>query len=87
MIVKDNYTFIKSPNKLKKYRVFLKNGKHIDFGAIHPDGSPYEQYYDKLKLFKDYNHYDEKRRDRYYQRHKKDYGIDTADWFSKKYLW
>jgi len=57
-------------NKLKKYDVYDKNYKYItSFGAIRPNGIPYEQYYDKLGYYKDYNHNDKQRRDRYRKRH------------------
>ncbi|MCB9097713.1 MAG: hypothetical protein H6630_08900 [Arcobacter sp.] len=87
MIQKDDYNFKKSSNKLKKYDAY-KNGKKIaSFGAIRKDGKPYEQFFDKIGLYSDYNHNSEKRKNAYFARHKKTYPKESADWFSKKYLW
>lgn len=76
--------FIKSPLKYKKYRVFLEDGSHVDFGD-----NRYQQYKDRtpLKLYSNLDHLDKVRRDRYYARHNKNYPKYSADWFSKKYLW
>lgn len=90
---KTSFIIEKSPLKTKKYRAYLKtepNGKHIDFGAIKTDGTPYYQYRDNtpLKLYKDFNHNDKARRDRYIQRHKNDIvkGFN-AGYLSKIFLW
>ncbi len=82
-----SYTFKKSKKKLKKYSAY-KNGKFItNFGAIKPNGVPYQQYFDKIGLYQKYNHNSSKRRALYRLRHNKDYGKESADWFSKKFLW
>jgi len=81
------YTFKISKNKTKKYDVF-KNGKYlVSFGGIKPDGTPYQQYYDKIGKYSKYNHLDEKRKDRYYKRHGKDSRFESAKYFSHAYLW
>jgi hypothetical protein len=75
--------FSVSPIKFKKYRAYLSDGSHIDFGD-----KRYQHYKDKaLGFYSDLDHNDEDRRRRYYQRHKKNYPKYSADWFSKKYLW
>jgi hypothetical protein len=88
MVYLDGYEFFKSQKKNKKYDVF-KNGRFLaSFGAIKNNGIPYEHYYDKIKLFSAYNHYDELRRMNYAKRHKKDLGKkESAGWFAYNYLW
>ena len=76
-----------SPLKAKKYRVWLRDGDRlfkVDFGA-----KGYQQYRDQtpLKAYAADDHNDLARRERYYQRHRKDYPMYSADYFSKKYLW
>lgn len=76
-----------SPNKSKKYRVWIRDGGRlytVDFGA-----RGYQQYRDTtpLKAFSADDHNDFKRRERYYLRHKIDYPPYTPDWLSKRYLW
>lgn len=63
--------FTRSPIEYKKYRAYLKNTKtkkerHIDFGD-----NRYQQYKDRtpLKLYKSGNHFDIRRRQRYFTRH------------------
>ena len=88
--------FIKSPNKLKKYRVVVNN-KTIDFGS-----SLYQHYKDLIpkdqggQLWTHKDHNDPKRRDNYRKRHRgllrKDgkhaYKIKyTPAWFSYNFLW
>lgn len=88
MIEKDNYIFKRSTSKLKKYDVYNSQGKKIcSFGAIKPNGTPYEQFKDKIGLYSSYDHNDNKRRVNYYKRHNKTYNKESADWFSKNYLW
>ena len=85
----------KSTRKSKKYMIDLvdhKTGKKIKvihFGAIRPNGIPYEQFKDAtgLGLYSKYNTLDKKQRARYYKRHNKSYGRYSADALSKKYLW
>lgn len=78
-----------SHNKKKKYDAVFDDGHIVSFGAIRPDGTPYEQYKDStpLKKFSKYDHYDLKRRELYYKRHKINYPKFSADWFSKTFLW
>lgn len=85
----------KSTRKNKKYMIDLidhktdKKIRSIHFGAIRPNGIPYEQYKDTtgLGLYKKYNTLDKKQRTRYWKRHNKSYGRYSADALSKKYLW
>jgi hypothetical protein len=71
-----NYNIIKSKNKNKKYDVYYDGpggtfGKKLfSFGA-----SGYEHYYDRLGLYSNLNHLDKKRRELYYKRHNKNYGL------------
>ena len=83
----------KSDKKLKKYKAKLKNdpdGKTVYFGAIKENGIPYAQFKDRtpLKLFKEYDHNDEARKDRYIKRHQKDIkeGFNPG-WLSYIFLW
>lgn len=73
-----------SPRQNKKYRVYLSNGKHVDFGH-----RGYQHYKDStpLKLYSHLDHGDAERRRRYYARHNKDYPQYSADWMSKRFLW
>lgn len=87
-VILDGYIFKKSKNKLKKYDVFNLEGKKIvSFGAIKKNGDPYEQYHDKIGLYKKYDHKDKERRERYYKRHGKAVNKKSAKYFSHKYLW
>ncbi|KAL7679688.1 hypothetical protein Plhal304r1_c075g0162551 [Plasmopara halstedii] len=58
--------------------------RKVDFGA-----RGYAQYRDQtpLKAFSHLDHNDEKRRHRYYLRHKVDFSSFSADFLSKRYLW
>ena len=70
----------KSPLKNKKLRVVI-NGKKIDFGAIRPNGTPYEDFT---------THHDEERKQRYLQRHRKkeDWNnLYSAGFWAKNILW
>jgi hypothetical protein len=87
-----NYDFVApSKKKLKKYDVYSsKTGEYItSFGAIHPDSQPYEQYFDKISYYKDYDHGDKERRRLYRLRHNKDNIKDKTSpaYFSWFYLW
>ena len=88
MVNVDGYEFIKSRRKNKKYDVY-KNDKYlVSFGAIRTNGIPYEQYYDKIGLYKRYNHLDKTRQLNYMKRHFKDINKrETAGWFAYHYLW
>lgn len=87
-----NWVFVApSKRKLKKYDVYSsKTGEYItSFGAIHPLGQPYEQYFDKISFYKDYNHENKERRKLYRLRHKNDKLSDktSAGFFSWFFLW
>ena len=81
------YTFKKSTNSKKKYDAFLDGKKVASFGAIKADGTPYEQFKDKIGLYSKYDHNDQNRKILYHKRHKMNYPEPSPDWFSKKYLW
>lgn len=68
----------------KKYAVLLSTGKWVHFGS-----SNHDQYKDTtpLKLYSNRDHLDEKRKELYYKRHKKNYEPYSADWLSKRFLW
>ena len=85
------YVFQKSTRKNKKYMV------NYDHKWIHFGDTRYDQYEDKaLSLYKDQNHYDEKRRVSYLKRAK---GIKdkngkltylnktSPNYYSVRYLW
>jgi hypothetical protein len=84
-----SYKFRVSNRKDKKYDALLDDGRIVSFGAIKRDGEPYDQFKDStpLRVYHDFDHNDPKRRERYYKRHKINYPMYSADWFSKKYLW
>ncbi len=91
---KDFYVveILPSDNPLKKYIAIVTNDKKyymIYFGAIKPNGKPYEQFEDRtpLNLFKKYNHYDIERRLNYLKRHRPDYSYINANTLSAIYLW
>jgi hypothetical protein len=64
--------------------------KRVHFGAIRPDGTPYEQFRDStpLRHFARWDHGDDARRQRYAVRHRRDIvpGF-TAGWLSWLFLW
>jgi len=68
----------------KKYKVYFKNGRIISFGS-----KSYQQYKDTtpLQLYKNLNHLDKERKERYYQRHNKNYKLISPDTLSKVFLW
>lgn len=87
-------SFHKSDNPLKKYYVIIENNQgeqhKIYFGAIKPDGTPYQQYKDltPLGLYKQYDHNDRKRMLRYVKRHEPfDLDYITPNTLSLIYLW
>ena len=89
----DNWLFIAPSYKpFKKYDVYNnRTGDYItSFGALKKNKEPYEQYNDnRIGYYKQYNHYDLKRRQRYRNRHKKDpYNVvGTPAFFSWYFLW
>jgi hypothetical protein len=76
------YKIIVWKNPLKKYDVYYKDKKLFSYGA-----RGYMHYYDKIGHYKEYNHLDTKRRELYYKRHNKKYGLISPDWFAKMFLW
>lgn len=86
----DNYIFeAPSIKKYKKYDVYdLDTYEYLfSFGQIKKDGTPYEQYSDKIGYYKKYDHHDRVRMNNYYKRHPKNYDFETPDTFSKLFLW
>jgi len=75
------YKPVKSTRKNKKY--MIKTNK----GIVHFGDNRYNQFKDKIGLYSDLDHNDEKRRDLYYKRHGKSAKKDSAKYFSHKYLW
>lgn len=79
--------------KKHKYIAILENiktkqKKQVPFGGKYPDGTPYEQFEDKIGHYKDYDHKDLKRRHNYLKRHEKDGDFKFSSfWFSKHFLW
>lgn len=79
--------------KKHKYLAILENKKtkeklRVPFGGKHPDGTPYEQYHDKIGHYSEYDHNDPKRRDAWLKRHKANISYKySSAWWSWKYLW
>ena len=81
-IKKDGFIFKMSKRKNKKYSVY-KDGKYItSFGD-----NRYQQFKDKIGLYKHKDHNDKERRKRYYLRFGKETTKYTPKWFSHRYLW
>ena len=82
-VIKDGLFFIRSPRRNRKYRVYIDDKLYFDFGDTR-----YMHYRDDVSdIYKNLNHYDIERRERYYKRHPVDYSFPSPDWFSKYYLW
>lgn len=84
MVFLDGYEFRKSTRKNKKYDAY-RDGKYLtSFGD-----NRYEHYHDKIGLWSELDHGDEKRRDAYRSRHQGDRLDDdtSAGFFSWNYLW
>lgn len=82
----DNYIFVAPAiRKNKKYSAYTLDGNYItSFGALN-----YQHYKDRIGYYKDYNHNDIIRRDRYRKRHIHD-NLDnpySAGFLSWKFLW
>ena len=77
------YKPVKSTRKNKKYMVLTKSG------VIHFGDKRYEQFKDKLGVYKHLDHNDPKRKKAYYDRHKqKDTkNKESAKYWSHKILW
>jgi hypothetical protein len=91
IIQKDGFVFmVPSKKKLKKYDVYHDGVYLTSFGAIRPNGQPYEQYEDKISdYYSEYNHYDDRRRANYRKRHKHTNinSIFSPAYWSWHYLW
>ena len=74
--------FYISKAKNKKYAAVIDGKKTINFGD-----KRYEQYNDKLGVYKKLNHNDEKRKKAYYSRHGETNDIFSAKFYSNKFLW
>ena len=85
----DNYIFVAPSKKNKKYDAYdAKTGKYItSFGGLYKDGTPYEQFFDKIGYYSEYNHLDDKRRENYYRRHGNVGKKNSAKYFSSYFLW
>ena len=87
--------FALSSRQDKKYMVISPKGKVIHFGGIKQDGTPYEQYEDKLGKYSKYDHKDKSRREAYKKRHSKIFvdgkpaykNKESASYYSWNYLW
>ena len=77
----ENYPIYLSTRKNKKYMARV-NDRWIHFGD-----KRYEHYHDKMAYYKNLDHLDKRRRLLYHLRHKHDYPMGSADWFSKMVLW
>jgi len=77
------YKPVKSNRKNKKYMVLTKSG------VIHFGDKRYEQFKDKIGVYKDLDHNDPKRRELYYKRHgdRNTKDKESAKYWSHKILW
>lgn len=84
----EGYTFV-APSKRqgKKYDVYKKDKYITSFGGLYPDGSPYEQFKDRIGYYSSYDHNDLQRRKLYYQRHGKSADYESPRYFSHRFLW
>ncbi len=82
---KQLYKPFKSKAKNKKYSVYVK--KDGKTRLIHFGDSRYEQFKDKIGEYKNLDHGDKKRRDKYYARHGKTDDKNSAKYWSHKILW
>jgi len=87
----DGYIFKAQSKKRNnaKYDVFDESTKKYitSFGGLYPDGTPYDQFEDKIGHYSKYDHKDYMRRKAYYLRHGRDADYESAKWFSHQYLW
>ena len=80
---------MKSSRKEKKYMVYVKYPNKRGFKLIHFGARGMAQYKDNtpLKLYKNKDHLDKKRKVNYYKRHGKTTNKSSPKWWSNKYLW
>ena len=82
---KELYKPFKSKAKHKKYSVYvMKNGKKT---LIHFGDNRYEQFKDKIGIYKHLDHNDPKRKKSYYARHGQTSDKNSAKYWSHKILW
>ena len=81
-VYKDGFLFKKSKRKNKKYDVFKNNRYVVSFGD-----NRYQQFKEKIGIYKALDHGDKKIRDNYYAMHGKESRLGIAKFFSHKYLW
>jgi hypothetical protein len=74
-----------SQAKHKKYSVYVKKDGRVKL--IHFGDLRYQHFRDKLGVYKHLDHEDNKRRERYYTRHGKATGRDSAKYWSHRILW
>lgn len=74
--------------KRAKYDAILENKKTKEKKRVPFGAKGYEQYRDKIGKYSEFDHNDEKRKEKWIKRHKKniDYKFSSA-YFSKNYLW
>ena len=77
------YKPVKSTAKNKKYMVMTKKG------IIHFGDKRYQQFKDKIGLYKHLDHLDPKRKELYYKRHgdRNTKNKETAKYWSHNILW
>ena len=77
------YKPVKSTRKNKKYMVLTKNG------IIHFGDNRYQQFRDRIGLYSNLNHNDDKRKENYYKRHgdRNTKNKETAKYWTHKILW
>ena len=82
--IEKDYEIQVSRRKYKKYDIYHKGKYLLSFGD-----NRYEQFEDKtpLQYYKNLNHLDEDRRNRYYSRHGFSNDKSSAKYWSNKYLW
>ena len=80
------YKPFKSTAKNKKYSVYVK-GSTGKPRLIHFGDNRYQQFKDKLGVYKNLDHGDSKRKASYYARHGKATSKDSAKYWSHKILW
>jgi hypothetical protein len=80
--------FQRSTQPNKKYDALLLNKKTKRIRLIRFGQKGFEQYFDKIGLYSQFNHNDKKRRQLYINRHKNDINnVYSSGWFSFHYLW
>lgn len=73
--------------KNKKYAVYVKSNNRRGYKKIHFGDKRYQHFYDKLGHFKHLDHFDLKRKSRYYARHGVSKDKTSAKYWANKILW